>query len=96
MTPVATSVESSLWFSFAQDGPSGVVPDWFAGLMDFWIRIDEPGQRQFSLNADDRIWLWLDGWRRNAPVAGQTGSSTAITGAEHVMCSTVYGAVYLL
>ena len=67
-TPATKSIEEALWFWYGHDAPAtGLAPDWFAGLMDFWVRIDEPGEYQFHLNADDRVWLWLDGWTPDAP-----------------------------
>ena len=70
IAPSGSKVESSLWFSYRYDAPlPGLVPDFFAGVMDFWIKIESAGPKQFWLRGDDRVWLWLDGWTRDAPGA---------------------------
>jgi hypothetical protein len=62
-----SKLEESLSLSPAYGSPlPGLLPDYFAGLMDFWLRIDEAGEFQFELYADDRVWMWVDGWRRHA------------------------------
>jgi hypothetical protein len=72
LAPATTALETSLWFTYLDKGPPGIVPDYFAGLLDFWIKIEQAGERQFNLDADDRVYLWLDGWRRDVPAAGAT------------------------
>jgi hypothetical protein len=36
-------------------------PDYFTGLVDFWLKMDESGVFQFELNADNCMWMWVDG-----------------------------------
>lgn len=79
-----SKLEEGLYFSTRYDAPlPGLLPDFFAGLMDFWLRIDEAGAFQFELSADDRIWMWVDGWRRNAaPLVNATDGAPTISGAS--------------
>jgi hypothetical protein len=46
--------------------------------MDFWLRVETPGEYTFDVAADDRAWLWMDGWRKDVSENESTNLSGAI------------------
>lgn len=62
---MATVYHEGLYFYLHRRAPHpNLVPDFFAGLLDFWLRIETAGQHEFELRVDDRVYLWIDGWQQ--------------------------------
>jgi hypothetical protein len=77
LSPAAMKVEQVVSLTFQYQSPVPTMrPDFFAGLMDFWLRVEQSGEYTFKLDADDRAWLWVDGWQKDV----SEGASSTLSG----------------
>ena len=87
--PVATVYHDSLHFYYGSNSAGTphprVHPDYYAGFMDFWLRIETAGEHEFRLRVDDTVWMWIDGWQETPAddtLSAEELAARPITGAH--------------